>query len=255
MSGPLIYYAPGAGLGHLTRALAICLPLRDLGIDARIVSDSPFSAGIAALARCPVVDIDVRVEAGLVITDAFPHGPRDEWRNTNTPLLHIARRLKIPRSFGKFIATIEAEPLGIEGAITLDGPIRLAPDRIRTRVPRALDRDGLTLIVHSGPPEEVNALRALADEDAVVIGPFDGIDYYPAQNLYARARRVITGAGYNAMADMLWHRDKHSALAFERNYDDQHARLANFYTQPVDGTMQAVETITRVWRASESGLR
>lgn len=255
MSGPLIYYAPGAGLGHLTRALATCLPLRDDGIDARIVSDSPFAAGIAALARCPVIDIDVRVEAGLVITDAFPFGLRDEWRNSTTPLLHIARRLRTPRPTGNFAAVIEAEPLGIEGAIKLDGPIRLAPDRIRTPVPRELQRDGLTLVVHSGPQEEVEALRALANEEAVVIAPFGGIDYYPAQNLYARASRVITGAGYNAMADMLWHREKHTALAFARNYDDQHARLQNFYTTPTDGTPQAVAAIKDVWRAFESGLR
>jgi hypothetical protein len=255
VSGPLIYYAPGAGLGHLTRALAICLPLRDAGIDARIVSDSPFSAGIAALARCPVIDIDVRVEAGLVITDTFPYGPRDEWRSAAAPLLHIARRLRVPRAAGNFTAIIEAEPLGIDGAVKLDGPIRLAPDRIRTPVPRELDRDGLTLVVHSGPPDEVAALRALADTDATVVAPFGGIDYYPAQNLYARARRVITGAGYNAMADLLWHREKHTALAFARNYDDQHARLQHFYTAPVDGTHQAVDAIIRVWRAFESGLR
>lgn len=255
MSGPLIYYAPGAGLGHLTRALAICLPLRDEGIDARIVSDSPFAPGVAALARCPVIDIDARVEAGLVITDTFPFGLRDEWRASTTPLLHIARRLRVPRAAGNFAAIIEAEPLGIDGAIKLNGPIRLAPDRIRTRVPRELDRDGLTLVVHSGPSEEVNALRALADDDAVVIAPFGGIDYYPAQNLYARARRVITGAGYNAMADMLWHREKHTAIAFARNYDDQHARLRHFYTTPIDGTSQAVETIKAAWRAFESGLR
>lgn len=255
MSGPLIFYAPGAGLGHLTRALAICLPLRDAGIDARIVSDSPFAPGIAALARCPVIDIDVRVEAGLVITDTFPYGLRDEWRSSNTPLLHIARRLRVPRETGDVAVIIEAEPLGIDGAVKLDGPIRLAPGRIRTRVPRELDRDGLTLIVHSGPPDEVAALRALADEDATVIAPFGGIDYYPAQNLYARARRVITGAGYNAMADMLWHREKHTALAFARNYDDQFTRLTHFYTNPIDGTSQAVEAITDVWRAFESGLR
>lgn len=251
MSGPLIYYAPGAGLGHLTRALAICLPLRDNGIDARIVSDSPFAPGIAALARCPVIEVSVSIEAGLVITDTFPYGLRDEWRSSTTPLLHIARRLRAPRATGNFAAIIEAEPLGIDGAIKLDGPIRLAPDRIRTRVPRELDRNGLTLVVHSGPPDEVAALRALADAEATVIAPFGGIDYYPAQNLYARASRVITGAGYNAMADMLWHREKHTAVAFDRNYDDQHARLANFYTTPVDGTSQAVEAIKDVWRAFE----
>ncbi len=251
MSGPLIYYAPGAGLGHLTRALAICLPLRDAGIDARIVSDSPFAPGIAALARCPVIDIEARVEAGLVITDTFPFGLRNEWRDSTTPLLHIARRLRVARATGNFAAIIEAEPLGIDGAVKLDGPIRLAPDRIRTPLPRELDRDGLTFVVHSGPPEEVNALRALAQTEATVIAPFGGIDYYPAQNLYARAARVITGAGYNAMADMLWHREKHTAVAFDRNYDDQLARLAHFYQTPIDGTSQAVDAISRVWRAFE----
>jgi hypothetical protein len=44
--------------------------------------------------------------------------------------------------------------------------------------------------------------------------------------LYDRAFRVVTGAGYNSMADMALYPDKHLAEAFERRYDDQQGRLS-----------------------------
>ena len=261
----VVYFAPGGGLGHLNRALAVCLRLRDESVDARIVTNSPFAEGLAALARCPIVALkgnewavsargyvdEMRPRA--VITDTFPYGLRDEWRNVrlSVPLIHIARRLltPIPIRRKEFALIIQAEPLSSEhsdslgDSITLPGPILLAPGRVPTPIPKMLDRDDLTLIVHSGPNEEVAALTLLANPPYAVISPWSNIDYYPATNLYQRVRHVITGAGYNSMADLMAHRTRHTAVPFPRRYDDQHARVKHFFREPDDGTPQAITSI------------
>ncbi|MBM3783707.1 MAG: hypothetical protein FJW30_05060 [Acidobacteria bacterium] len=243
----ILYHAPGAGLGHLTRALAICLPLRDAGIDARIVTNSPFAMGLAALARCPILHGSgaavASLPASLLITDTFP------LKGTGHPTVHIARRTKLLFDLSGALAVIEAEPLALAGAVRLPGPIRLPPLRIG---PPPMNVQGKTLVVHSGVREELDTLCALAEPPLQVISPWNEPQYYPAENLYADARRVITGAGYNAMAGMLWYRGKHTAVPFERRYDDQHARLREFFTEPVDGTPVAVETIIDVWRTCRS---
>lgn len=266
VDGPIVaYFAPGGGLGHLNRALAICLPLRDVGVNAQIVTNSPFAQGLAALARCPIVQLPAKdwgpaVHAyyrqerpGAVITDTFPYGLRNEWFDEppTVPFLHIARRLLTPFPIRRtdFTAIIQAEPLSEEHdralapSIRLTGPVVLPPGRIATPVPPVLRQPNLTLIVHSGPPEELAALEALADAPCAVLSPWSPVDYYPATNLYAAARRIITGAGYNSMADLLPHRDRHTALAFPRRYDDQHGRLRHFFQRPENGTPQAVEAI------------
>lgn len=266
--GIVAYFAPGAGLGHLNRALAVCLRLRDAGVDARIVTNSPFAEGLAGLARCPIVRLagDEWAEAArafvaetrprAVIADTFPYGLREEWRGAglDAPLIHVARRLLTPFAIlpGDFALILRAEPLSPEhglalgGGVSLAGPILLPPGRITTPIPSELDRDDLTLVVHSGPEEEVAALVALAEPPYVVISPWSNVEYYPATNLYRRARRVITGAGYNSMADLLAFRDRHTAVAFPRRYDDQQARVREFFREPFDGTPQAVEAILSV---------
>lgn len=266
--GVVAYFAPGGGLGHLNRALAVCLRLRDEGVDARVVTNSPFAEGLATLARCPMIRLPGEAWAAAareyvatarpaaVVTDTFPYGLRDEWcgAGPGAPLVHVARRLLTPFAMRRadFAAIIQAEPLApghaaaLGECVALTGPIRLAPGRVPTPLPAALDRDGLTLVVHSGPEEEVRALMALADGPCTVIAPWTPLEYYPATNLYARARRVITGAGYNSMADLLEIRDKHTAVPFARRYDDQHARLREFFRTGADGTADAAAAIRSV---------
>ena len=261
----IAYFAPGAGLGHMNRALAVCLRLRDLGTDARIVTDSPFAEGLAGLARCPIVRLPAEgwVSAArayveetrprAVVTDTFPYGFREEWREVKprAALIHMARRLLKPVTINPtdFALVLKVEPLAIRHhaalgcGVALGGPILLPPGRITTPVPAELDRDDLTLVVHSGPEKEVARLEKLAEQPYVVISPWSKVDYYPATNLYHRARRIITGAGYNSMADLLAHRERHTAFPFLRRYDDQHARVRGFFREPADGTPQAVELI------------
>ena len=271
----VVYFAPGGGLGHLNRALAVCLRLHDEGVDARIVTNSPFAEGLAAVARCPMVRLEgsrweetarayvAETQPRAVITDTFPYGLREEWRGARpgAPLIHIARRLltPFPVSAEDFSLILQAEPLSeghrtaLGASIALPGPILLPPGRIATPIPAALDRDDLTLIVHSGPAEEVAALIELATPPYIVLSPWSKVEYYPATNLYGRARRIITGAGYNSMADLLIHRARHTAVAFPRRYDDQHARVEHFFREPADGTAQAVAAILS--HVSESAPR
>lgn len=252
----------------MNRALAICLRLRDAGMDARIVTNSPFAHGLALLARCPIVALDGEawaaaarqfvedVKPRAVVTDTFPYGLREEWRGVplSVPLIHVARRLLTPFPIyaGDFTLTLLAEPLAQDHAdqlnpsVVLDGPILLPPARIAVPAPPELDRNDLTLVVHSGPEDEVAALIALAEPPYAVISPWSHVEYYPATNLYHRARRIITGAGYNSMADLLVHRDRHTAVPFARRYDDQHARMRHFFREPADGTDQAVSAILSV---------
>ncbi|MFN0106590.1 MAG: hypothetical protein ACKV2U_31410 [Bryobacteraceae bacterium] len=263
--GIVAYFAPGGGLGHLNRALAVCLRLRDAGVDGRIITNSPFAEGLALLARCPIVRLqtnrwaesarafvqEMRLRA--VVTDTFPYGLRDEWRGAppDVPLIHVARRLLTPFRIEpkKFSLILQAEPLAEEHrtalglSVALPGPILLPPGRIATPIPPPLDRDGLTFVVHSGPEEEVATLTALAQPPFVVVSPGSELEYYPATNLYCRARRIITGAGYNSMADLLAQRARHTSVAFPRRYDDQHARVQYFFREPADGTPQAVAAI------------
>jgi hypothetical protein len=248
----------------MNRALAVCLPLRLRGVDARIVTNSPFAEGLALLAKCPVVRLDGPDWSSLarqwvdmarprvVVTDTFPYGLRDEWRAAPPPcLVHVARRLIAPVAIraADFVLLIQAEPLGASHAealgrrLQLPGPIRLAPGQLPTPVPEPLDRDGLTLVVHSGPAAELDSLIALADGPCLTISPWSPVPYYPATNLYRRARRIITAAGYNSMADLLGFGERHTAVAFARKFDDQPARLRGFFKRNVDGTTHAVEAI------------
>ena len=189
----IVYRDPWGGLGHLNRALAVCLRLRDEGVDARIVTNSPLAEGLAALARCPMVRLEgsrwaetarayvAETQPRAVITDTFPYGLREEWRAAppGPPFIHIAGRLLTPFSMSPedFSLILQAEPLSerhrtsLGASIALPGPILLPPDRIATPIPAALDRDDLTLIVHSGPIEEVAALTELAEPPYVVPSP------------------------------------------------------------------------------------
>jgi len=213
MSAPLLCFAPGSGLGHLTRALAVCLELRELGVEAEIATNSPFAQPLARLARVRVTHIanerwaeaaprllEERAPRAAVV-DTFPHGLRGEWlRRPRAPLIHMARRLRLESyaplaadgaAWRGFVLTLAIEPLAAEQEALLAPPvqalrglIRLAPGRIGEAPPEALLRllaEGASLVVHGGPREEVEQLvgcaRAASPPPVAAVTPWrlDGV--------------------------------------------------------------------------------
>lgn len=279
-------------MGHLNRALAICLELREMGVEARIATNSPFAEGVARLARFPVVGIrnwadGVRAYAEetqpeVVVCDTFPRGLRGEWA-AGLPGrgVYVARRLKAetvgmvlgePGWARGFEMVIEAEELTEEHeavvrksglpVVRLPGRVRLRPGLVETPVPveleKMLDTGRCRLVVHGGPVEELKRLTELVNGRGPVaaITPWgqclEGIpcfEYYPAGNLVERAERVVSGAGYNIMSDMMFLRKYHDTTPFARKYDDQAGRLASCLAgQAGDGTRAAAEAIAELVR-------
>lgn len=280
----VFYFAPGSGLGHLNRALAVCLELRSLDTDPEIVTNSPFAEGLARLARMPITCISgkrweqaapeylSRKGPELAVLDTFPAGMRGEWARFEfgMPVVYMARRLQVQayreavpdwpdfRRFSRIIAceslTTEHEAVLAAGdVVRLPGPVRLSPGAIATPVPAELERiagsSKSCLVVHGGPVEEVRELLSRASGNIALITPWidegwpcPAFDYYPATNLFERAQHIISGAGYNMIADMIRFPERHTAIAFPRRFDDQAGRLAG--PRPgMDGTRQAAELI------------
>lgn len=288
----VLYSAPGSGLGHLNRALAICLELREMGVETRIATNSPFAEGVARLAQFPVVGIrdwaaGVRAYAEeaqpeVVVCDTFPRGLRGEWP-VGLPgrRVYVARRLKAeavgvafgePRWAEGFEQVIEAEELGAEHeavvresglpVVRLPGRVRLRPGLVAAPVPAELERlletGRCRLLVHAGPLQELKRLAELVKGGGPVaaITPWgqclQGIpcfEYYPAGNVVGRAERVVSGAGYNIMSDMMCSREKHDVIPFARKYDNQAGRLAAYLTgRAGDGTRAAAVAIAELLR-------
>ncbi|MCG8553400.1 MAG: hypothetical protein MI799_23595 [Desulfobacterales bacterium] len=85
----------------------------------------------------------------------------------------------------------------------------------------------------------------------VVINPYlagqddapGSVDYFPASLLYAKAHRVYSGAGYNAVAEGGGQTEKHIVVPFERHYDHQFWRAGDARG---NGLAQAVENISGI---------
>jgi len=223
----------------------------------QVVTDSPYAAGIAARMKFPVVRVrrgstqaflDER-QPRLVVTDTFPNTLRGTFRH-----VHIARRLKAPFPMepGSAQLSILAEPVSPEhesalraagACLALPGPIVLDVEPSSAETAPAS-----VLVVHSGSRDEVQQLQALAKgQPHTVISPRFGVDTYPVSHLFAAASRIITGAGYNLMAELLPYRAKHTAIAFERKYDDQQARLDGFFSPGTPpATLEAATAIANL---------
>jgi hypothetical protein len=105
-----------------------------------------------------------------------------------------------------------------------------------------VDVDGAWLVVHSGPADEVAELVAYAQATAaaegsdpriVVVGP-GGLDVLPAWPLFARASRLVTAAGANAVRQATVHAPAvpHLVLPLPRRWDDQPARARHRRQEP-----------------------
>ena len=280
----VLYFAPGSGLGHVTRAMGVCLELRELGIAAGIVTNSPFAKPLAQIARIPITHIATSAWAidapkllderppKLAVIDTFPNGIRGEWSSRpKVPLVHMARRLRLDnyasfadngRAWSGFTLTIAIERLAREHETLLQPPllhlsglVRLRPSLLQTPVPEGLTRmldEGASLVIHGGPLEEVERLVVTAGTETPVaaITPWvipgtPTFDYFPAVNVIERAWHIYTGAGYNCIADTMHHRARHTAIAFQRRFDDQQARLDSISPLEIDATRQAAQAIAQ----------
>lgn len=152
--------------------------------------------------------------------------------------------------------------------VRLCGRIRFPESLIKVpEIPKTLasllDNESVHLVVHSGPEHEVRqltaraktAIRTAGTGKLVVINPFltdwddapDSFDYFPASLLYAKAHRVYSGAGYNAVAEGGGQTEKHIVVPFERHYDDQFWRAGDARVKAQgDGLAQAVENILEI---------
>lgn len=296
-SEPILYCAPGAGLGHLTRACALACH-----VPMQIVTSSPFAQGLAQLTGMPIHhiprqewnrDIQTFVNAhpwSLVILDAFPRGVLGEWENwkpqEGLAVVYMARRLNL-KAYAEAAGqnwnvplpgmqqVIVAETLSEEHAAMLElwkdthgiqshclpGRICLPETFPAPLVPKELthrlQNDGATLVVHSGPREECEQLVRQAQMDAqghggevVLLSPWQlqlpnvsTFEYYPAPRLFPLAQRVITGAGYNAIAETAFIQHKHKAVPFPRKFDDQQGRLNDLSSGQGDGTPMAAQML------------
>ncbi len=112
MSRPsVVISAPGAGLGHLTRASAVAHILDELGCRTVVISNSPFSTMVERATGIRVIRLSnrgwgrearrfvARARPDLLLIDTFPFGLRGEWLGgvpSGTPCLCIGRNLHLP---------------------------------------------------------------------------------------------------------------------------------------------------------------
>ena len=97
----IVYYAPGGGLGHLTRGLRV---LARLELEATIVTTSPHAERVCnSFIRVPQPLENDRIAhrawlrdlgATRIIADAFPGGIQGELCGLDTPIDYVARLLR-----------------------------------------------------------------------------------------------------------------------------------------------------------------
>jgi hypothetical protein len=261
----VLYYALGGGLGHLARAERVlsALRLRDRAAlltaskfarDDRVVGDLPVVGVPTWLARDRaafrrwLLDAVPALEAEELIVDAFPGGILGELCGLELPpARYVARRLRwpayrrrLPGPLPHYELAHVLEPLELAHEFALEG--------CASRV-EALDLHGAdageplldhphTLVVHSGPDDEVAALAEYATElrpalPLIVIAPRrppalpPGAvwhDVYPAAPHMPFAEMIVSAAGFNAVGDAAPVRDRHRVIPFPRPLDDQFAR-------------------------------
>lgn len=156
----------------------------------------------------------------------------------------------------KWIAGWSAEVHRLSGRIRLPEFAEAPP--VPPELETKLDAGRLWLIVHSGPESEIRALikRARAEMKATGAGEMALVsptptavpgapwfEYYPARRLFPKAQRLVTAAGYNAIAETFEYADKHTSVPFPRQYDDQAGRLNSPQMSSKDGGQEAADLI------------
>jgi len=145
----------------------------------------------------------------------------------------------------------------------LTGRIRFPAEDFPVAIPRKsvkfLQTERIWVVVHTGSRGETDQLLARArmgieSEDAgqavAVVPAFVGplrcptFQYFPAAHYYGLAYRVVTGAGYNSLAEMSLWPEKHVCIPFDRRYDDQAGRLSQAWPGSGNGAEEAASLIS-----------
>ncbi|MSU50184.1 MAG: hypothetical protein EXS37_14055 [Opitutus sp.] len=278
----IIYYAMGGGLGHLVRARAVAHTLRLEGettlltssayaTDARVIGPLKVQTVPPGLDRVPTAwrhwleQTLAELRPRTMFVDTFPGGILGELAKMKFPtgieLHHVARLLradtlpilfKVPAPLFEtcFVveeltaehgAVLESRARAVQNLPLVDPPASGAPLDVAAIVSRHAP---FWLVVHSGPPHEVDELvryagakRAMeqAAVDLVVLtgAPIDDApprtfryDLHPAVPLFPQALRIFGAGGFNLVRQTAPWRPITDLLPFERRYDDQYLRVA-----------------------------
>lgn len=229
----IVYYAPGGGLGHLTRGLRVIEKLR---LEATIVTTSPRAERVCrSFLRVPRAlegDLDAHrawlrgLGTERIIADTFPGGIQGELCGLDVPIDYVARLLR----WDVYRAAVPFELPPIETTYVVEelthAPFgNVVPLDLSLPLVDEVEEEPYWLVVHSGPQEEVRELVAYARElgapESLIVA-----DTYPAAHLFPAAAKIVTAAGFNVMLETEQWRAKHVAVPFARRFDDQYVRAA-----------------------------
>lgn len=280
----IVYYAMGGGLGHLTRAKAVIHTL-NLAKPITLISASPYVMDKRIIDGCEIITPPTtlasnfmafrqwlwqlldNLEAQALYLDSFPGGILGELTNDfseKLPIYYLARLLRWKRysailkdPLPQFEKTYLLEPLTVEQLHHIKShsqhiqPLQLIdpPNLSHPPLPFAPSSQPLWLIIHAGPPDEIEQLIAYAEEISkmektnpkfMLIAPYKPSqlathilfnNIYPALPYMALADCLITASGFNVMRQASKCGVKHYFMPFERQYDNQFKRAAWYRTK------------------------
>ncbi|HEX7829748.1 MAG TPA: hypothetical protein VF787_08830, partial [Thermoanaerobaculia bacterium] len=193
----IFYYAPGGGLGHLTRGRRV---LETLGLthDATFITASTYATDARVTGNIPVIampttldgDVDAHrtwmrdaiAGADRVIVDTFPAGIQGELSGVDARMELVARSLRwdayrraVSSPLPRFDTIWTIEPLEAEHESALRAHATSWRELDLRAANVATDDSppnlNYWLIVHSGPADEVRELVAHAEELGRIEGP------------------------------------------------------------------------------------
>ena len=205
----LLFLAPGAGLGHLNRCLALAIEAKEFELDAIILTSSLFAKTLSAMSGIQIIELPMNkwvagveplvedLDPDIIFLDSFPFGIRNEWSKipAEKKCIYLARHLKIAAYFNKgnmhstlrdfdkivilesleekhqeMISDSGVETISIKAITIADGDLIV---QIPSRLKDLMVQD-YQLIVHSGPDTELQQLVYAAekfDERIIIIAP------------------------------------------------------------------------------------
>jgi hypothetical protein len=172
------------------------------------------------------------------------------WNPESPTLRHVIVCEPLSRAYRALLEDAGSELHVLPGRIRF--PWIESSIRVPTRLMETLGERPTWLVVHSGPLDEVERLVELAGTDMAMRGvgqivailpqgtphaAFRSFEFFPASLLYPYAHRVVTGAGYNCIAEAVPWRAKHLCHPFARRYDEQQDRLGELSADPVPASI------------------